>query len=396
MGLRIYLDNPTILFYNLTMDIHLKSSAHQMWLVSPQTGQKIAMTPQPDGWCTASLAPEAHEFYFESAEGETLNLGGTMGNYPADPAENFSASHRPLWVKNGALYSYNPETQSKPVNELVVLTINLHTYQEEEQEDKFDRIAQAIAELDADVVFLQEAAQHKDAQVVDEQFGVVIKQDNMARILVGKLTAQHGCVYHYFWDWAHYGWDVWEEGCAILTKHPINEAEARYITGSTKPTSWRTRKVPRINITHPCFGQLNLYSAHTGRWDDEHEPFKGQADQLLAWLKEKNDRESTTLLAGDFNNVAGSVGYDYLVSQGQLDDLYFKANPSGFDDASIGGNIHGWEDVAAEGMRIDYIFMPHEASQKVELILAQRIFTQKSYGRVSDHNGQYARLKGKT
>ncbi len=365
-----------------------------MWLVAPQNGQKRAMVQQPDGWFKSDLSPQITEFYFESGAGECIDLGGTMGNYPADLAENFRTSHRPLWIKGGVLYTHNPETQAKPDDELVVLTINLHTYQEEDQAYKLNLVVRAIAELDADVVFLQEVAQGKDAPVVGELHGVTIRDDNMAQILVNQLATEYDLFYDFFWDWSHYGWEVWEEGSAVLTKHKIVQTEARFITKETRPTEWRSRKVPMITALIPSFGEMDLYSVHTGRWDDQLEPFKHQCDQLLAWMKERHSTsKKLTLLAGDFNNIAGSEGYDYIMNNGQFDDVYFKANPEGFDDFSIGGQIHGWQDHHAEGSRIDYIFIPSAESERVEVILAQRIFTEKSYGRVSDHNGQYACLK---
>ena len=206
-----------------TINFYSKSSTVTLcYKNSGKTGyDKIQMDKGKDNWWHAEIkSSQSIHFKFIDSKGNIYSLGGTMGNYPKDPVEDYSTSVDEIWVKNGLIFNYCPNNK-RPLNDLVVLTLNMHTYQEKEQGLKLDRIVNAINELNPDVVVLQECAQHKDSEIIGSHYGKIIKTDNMALIVTNKLKTEFNKKYHYYWDWSHYGWDVWEEGTAVLSKYKI-------------------------------------------------------------------------------------------------------------------------------------------------------------------------------
>ena len=339
---------------------------------------------------TINIQAKSVEFYLKNGNGELYNLGGVMGNYPSDPAENFRTSFENNWIKNNILLPYKPE--EKPKDMIMILTVNLHTYQEKEQEKKFEIITRALSDLKPDIVLFQESAEHKESEnAIEEHYGKIIRKYNMAKIISDSLKEKYSLDYKYFWDWSHYGWSVWEEGLAIMTKHDFVTCDSRYVTTNQTKNFWKSRNIIMSTISIKNIGNINFFSIHTGWWDDKPDPFQNQFDKIIEWEKAVKGNVMATILAGDFNVEAGSAGYKYIEDKGLYKDIYRSANPTGFYDATIGGKIDGWEKGNPEGKRIDYIFIDKNAP--FEIITAQRIFTEKTYGRVSDHVGQFTVIK---
>ncbi len=293
---------------------------------------------------------------------------------------------------------------------LRVLTLNLHSYQEldsagvpeseltdelaEQRIDAygpiFDRIAHGIAELDPDLVCLQEVAEwpgeSSDKPRVLE-FGT--SDSNMVYQVLSRLPDSR---YAYTMDWSHFTWGVWLEGSAILSKYPLTHSESRFISRpDTIPhgEDWKSRNVPMAKIDVPELGEVSVYSVHAGWWDDPHEPFQEQYGRLLEWVGEVSARSVTTILCGDFNVAAGSAGYDFMLENTGFADSYAIANPEGFLDATIGAGADGWED-SDKGQRIDYILISEDSP--LEAARARRVFTRDEFGIVSDHVGVFVKF----
>ena len=105
----------------------------------------------------------------------------------------------------------------------------LHTYQENQQNEKFNMLTELIYSMDVDFIAFQECAQHKSSTVTEG----IIHEDNMALIISENLSEKYGVEYNFEWGWVHYGWDVWEEGVAVLSKHALIDSESRYISSNT-------------------------------------------------------------------------------------------------------------------------------------------------------------------
>ncbi len=104
-----------------------------------------------------------------------------------------------------SLNNVKPGLIKNSESEFLILTLNMHTYQEQFQNEKFALIVEFIHALDIDFVALQECAQHKNEQVV---LGI-IRADNMAMILVNRLMTKHNKKYNFIWNWEQYGWNGW-------------------------------------------------------------------------------------------------------------------------------------------------------------------------------------------
>ena len=290
----------------------------------------------------------------------------------------------------------------EPAPALSVLTLNLHGYQElqtagtaetdltfaqaTERIERYDpileRIAAGIEALDPDIMCFQEVVEwagtgHGDPKAVE--FGRA--DTNIVRQILSRLDDE----WHYTMDWSHYGWNVWLEGSAIVSRFPIDASDSRFVsrTGAGYD-SWKTRKVPMAKLDVPGIGDVAVFSVHTGWWDDPDEPAKEQFARLLDWAQEVDS--TTTVFCGDFNAPADGPGYRFLTTGTGLSDPYLAANPDGMSDATIGGGADGW--AGSEGERIDYIFV--NESSPLAVITARRVFTDDDFGRVSDHVGVFA------
>jgi len=295
-----------------------------------------------------------------------------------------------------------------PNNDFTVLTLNLHTYQEIHSEGMaeseltdelarqriesygplFDRIADGINQLDPDVVCFQEVGEWSGG-IAENPASIVFgsSDSNMVHQILKRLDE------HYFhtMDWSHYGFDVWLEGSAILSKHPINDSGSRFISkpNNSRYDFWKSRNVPMAQIDLPGTGSINVFSVHAGWWDDEEEPFQNQYRNLMTWAGETANPGGTTILCGDFNVAAGSEGHNFITTGTGYSDQYALANPDGLHDATIGGAIDGWQS-SDRGKRIDYILMNDDSP--LEVTGAGIVFTEERYGVVSDHAGIYARF----
>lgn len=302
----------------------------------------------------------------------------------------------------------SPDLQDARRSDFTVLTLNLHTYQELHSEGVaeseltdelvreridsygplFDRIAAAINELDPDIVCFQEIGEWSGGNTQDPDSIVFGASDsNMVHQILQRVDAP----YYYSMDWSHYGFDVWLEGSAILSKHPFVETGSRFISNphNGRYKYWKSRNVPMARIDLPGTGRVNVFSVHTGWWDDEEEPFQEQYRRLLSWAGKVAGPRETTVLCGDFNVPANSRMQEFMTQGTGYSDQYALANPDGSHDVTIGGAIDGWES-SERGQRIDYILMNDDSPLHVKE--ARIIFTKEVYGIVSDHAGIYARF----
>lgn len=253
-----------------------------------------------------------------------------------------------------------------------LLTLNCHSWQEEDQDEKITHLVESIKENAYDVIALQEVNQTVDEKMVDGK----IRSDNFALVLLNQLKERGENQYSLVWGFSHYYMNF-EEGLAILTKHPVLEEHSFYASKSIDPTIWKARKIVGVTIQYEG-KPLSFYSCHMGWWKDEEEPFKAQADNLLKNI----NRDRVTFLMGDFNNDAfiKGEGYDYLLGQGLLDTYHLAGNKD--EGVTVKGEIGGWEGNFLK-KRIDLILSTHPVS----VIYSKVIFNGKNKSVVSDHYG---------
>lgn len=253
-----------------------------------------------------------------------------------------------------------------------LLTLNCHSWQEENQLDKIKYLAKTIVEKDYDIIALQEVSQLKDTERVYDN----LRTDNFGLILQNEISAL-GKDYYLMWDYSHIGFDIYEEGLAILTKAPMINKESFYITNSSAKDYWRSRNIVCATVNFQG-KEIDIYSCHLGWWHDEEEPFKNQVDNLVNRL----DNNKLSLLMGDFNNTATirDGGYDYLLGKGLIDTYNIAEEKD--NGTTIIGEIAGWEGNKIP-LRIDLIL----SNRGLDIRSSKVIFNGDNKEIVSDHYG---------
>lgn len=259
-----------------------------------------------------------------------------------------------------------------------LLTLNCHSWLEENQDEKLSHLAETIIEKGYDIIALQEVSQTVDEEIV---YGN-IRKDNFAYVLLNEIKKLRGEQYSLIWEFSHYYLNF-EEGLAILSKYPVVEENSFYASKITDPTNWKARKIVGATVQIEEY-QANFYSCHMGWWNDEEEPFKIQADNLLDHI----NMNRLTFLMGDFNNDAfiNGEGYDYLLSNG-LFDTYNLAEVKD-NGVTVQGEIGGWEGNVLN-KRIDLIL----TNQPFPINYSKVIFNGKNKSVVSDHFGVEVKIK---
>lgn len=253
-----------------------------------------------------------------------------------------------------------------------LLTLNCHAWQEENQIEKIQHLAAVIKEKQYDVIALQEVM-----QLIDPETDEKIKADNYAVVLLNELLKLGVSDYRFVWDMAHIGFDVYEEGLAILTKCEIKNAQSFLVTQSQEIGNFRTRRIVGLEMVYNQ-KPVAVYSCHLGWFHDEIEPFTGQVDELVKYL----NPDHLNIVMGDFNNDANTrgEGYDYILSKGLIDTYSLaQTKDSGM---TVAGKIDGWEKNQAD-LRIDLVL----TTQPVEVVSSHVIFNGENKEVVSDHYG---------
>ena len=276
-------------------------------------------------------------------------------------------------TEDGVLWDNNDGNNYKLSHEpLKLMILNLHCYQETQQDEKFSQIAKAIDELAVDIVCFQEVA-----ELWNEGMGNW--QTNSANIINNRLKQ----VFYLYSDWSHLGFDKYREGVAILSRYPLHNQAARYVSDNESIYSIHARKVIMAQIKVPTIGLINVFSAHLSWWEDG---FAHQFKTLSSWASEAHDQSvSATLLCGDFNITSASEGYQLVVNANEYDDQFLAVQDQPAFEKIFKVNDAYWSNMLTNDYRIDYIFM-NKASE-LTIKSARVLFTDDDYGRVSDHCG---------
>jgi len=325
-----------------------------------------------------------------------------------------------------------------------LLTLNTHSHIEPNYKKKMDIFVQAVLEKQPDIIALQEVNQTRDAAVVSgalyekevpenvvshifeknsvvsaekaERYipcgdAIVLREDNYV-YCAAQMLAGFGCPYFYTWLPIKCGYDIYDEGIALMSRKRILFTKTFTISNSTDYNNWKTRKILGISVEG-----VNgyFYSVHMGWWDDKEEPFALQWEnlqkhitmcaktqmQMKTQTKEKIEMQAQTEMAiytendvkekspiwlmGDFNspdNIKGE-SYDLILKSGWTDTyMVAKEKDAGI---TVCGDIDGWHgrENAMPDMRMDFIF--NNNGQKVKK--SEVMFNGKNYAQVSDHNG---------
>lgn len=268
-----------------------------------------------------------------------------------------------------------------------VLTLNIHAWLESHPREKMKEIVNKISKEQYDVIALQEVNQPLDGKTIEANNFVAsmnqkvdIKENNFAHEMVQQLR-RIGEEYSWSWIASHIGYDQYDEGVAILSKHPIKKAESIHVSTYTAYDNFRTRK--QLKVTIDILGEAwDIFSCHFSWWknDKGENAFKQEWDTFLPYV----NREKNVLLMGDFNNEATIVGegYDYIRETAPyIRDTFNNAEKIEGEHTVI-SEIDGWKGDGNK-KRIDYIF----TNQKVEIEKYKVVFDGENSPVVSDHFG---------
>lgn len=230
-----------------------------------------------------------------------------------------------------------------------LLTLNSHSLIEHNYPHKLQLFCEKICRMLPDIITLQEVNQTRCAPVEFEieydNFLSVVRKDNHALNVV-KLLDNMGIKYHWCYMPVKVGYDIYDEGLAVLSRYPVKSASEIVLSKDGDYNNWRTRKALVVKTDNRSIG--TVCNVHMGWWDDEAEPFRKQWERLR-----DNLPESTVWLMGDFNcpDSKHNEGYDLIKSSGFTDLFRCVSDDEG---ATVPGSIDGWKSTAPK--RIDYIW----------------------------------------
>ena len=186
------------------------------------------------------------------------------------------------------------------------LTLNSHSWMEENAQQKFETLKEQILEAQYDVICFQEVNQEMASETVetDEYYqalpsAVAIHKDHFVRVLVEELAAQG---LHYYWTWAynHIGYDHLNEGVAVLSRQPL-KADEILVSNMDDPTDYHTR---RVAVAHTSVDgkEIAVASVHLSWWD---KGFQFEWPRIENYFRQVG---KPFILAGAFNNPAVKKG----------------------------------------------------------------------------------------
>lgn len=199
---------------------------------------------------------------------------------------------------------------------LKLLSLNTHSLEEENMEEKERIFADAISKLLPDGIALQEVNQSMDASVTGDLPETMVptgsqipfRKDNYALALAQKLE-QNGTPY--FWTWLpiKVGYSRYDEDFAFFTRKPNLEIRDIPVSEIQDYQDAQTRRVLTVRTEDGWF-----FSIHLSWWNDEKEPFLRQWKELNRQV----DRKQPAVLMGDFNGDAAvrHESYDTVAEDG--------------------------------------------------------------------------------
>lgn len=265
-----------------------------------------------------------------------------------------------------------------------VLTLNTHSWIEDDPEEKLEQLAKRISEEDYDVIALQEVNQLKKAApaIVDDFYcpvtDYVILEDNFALRLSERLQVL-GAEYYWTWEFSHTGYGIYQEGLALLSKNPI--LPSSHLVSKVDDVDDVRRRIILTGVTEVDGKMICACSGHYSWWSagGSEEGFKVEWEHTEQFLA---DVDYPLLVMGDFNNPEGTQGYQLVVNSelGIQDTFVTSEEQTG--SFTVAKSIDGWSENKGL-LRIDYVF----ASPELKAAHYQVMFDGISGPVVSDHFG---------
>ena len=262
-----------------------------------------------------------------------------------------------------------------------ILTLNTHSWLEENPLKKLEQIADFIMTEKVEMIALQEVNQKMSAEIaeLDSYYCKLtsetqVKNDNYALLLVNYLK-EHGVNFYWSWACSHIGYDIYDEGSAILSKYPFS-AEEILVSKTNDVTDYHTRK---ILLAHLEKQDVTVASCHFSWWSENG--LEGFAYEWQNLLKRVPQMKSQVLLLGDFNAPAHLENEAYDLVKKDFFDVFDLAKTKK-GSYTVAEEIDGWQE-NTEKLRIDFGFVLNE----VPVDSYEVVFDGKKQPVVSDHFG---------
>lgn len=240
-----------------------------------------------------------------------------------------------------------------------ILSLNLHCFQEENRIAKLDKIINFIKENDVDVCMFQEVCQQHSATLLEGK----IKVGNSAKYISNKLD------YNIFYHPVKIGFEIYDEGLAIISKLPIKNQSYKTISNTKDYNTWLKRDLIWCKIDN-----ITFFNTHVG-WDMGDESGMKQLDKIIDEIKRHEERY---FIAGDFNYPDNSdeIKYfkKYVYSLSDLANVISSENPTFHFNLDNG--------MGSNNRMIDFIFTNNLCDIK-----QFEIVFDKPNEYVSDHSG---------
>ncbi len=263
----------------------------------------------------------------------------------------------------------------KPGSQVKIVSYNLHC-QVEQPQTRMKEIAKLLAQLQPDIVALQEVckAQTSGSTNTAEQLRVLLQQQSVTG-------------YKAFFSTTHtatHDGQSFQEGLGLLSRLPtLEQGETELPPQGQRPTGAFPRKVLWVRAASPV-GILSFASTHLS-FRREHEAWRvQQVEALKQWLSDSQRQAHLTLVGGDFNASPDSTPVMAILTPNQ------PAQTPGYLDAMKSLDAGFTFPATNLSIRIDYLFLyqASNVSPQVKPLSGQRIFTKPVNGLyLSDHVG---------
>ncbi len=179
-----------------------------------------------------------------------------------------------------------------------IISLNLHCLMESNQDIKLKRVAKFIKDNYIDVCLFQEVAQHKDMKIIYDN----IKEGCNLEFILKELPD-----YSFYFQAKKLGFEVFEEGLAILTKNKMTNTGYVYLSKSTDYNNWLTRIA-----LYSSYQGVTFYNIHLG-WTCGDETYENQVDKLSLMAL---NQDNLVFILGDYNCCMYSDQYNYFKNKG--------------------------------------------------------------------------------
>ncbi|HUF09271.1 MAG TPA: endonuclease/exonuclease/phosphatase family protein [Rhodothermales bacterium] len=253
---------------------------------------------------------------------------------------------------------------------LRVLTYNLHGLLQDGPNPDWHPVRtawllDAIQELDPDVVGFQEVLQTIDSD----------GSDNQIKTLADSLSRRTGMTWEYRSAMAHPSWERFDEGIAILSRHPFVSAQEYRL--EAKDVFQRNALAARIQTP---LGEIDFFTAHLAHRGEAELVRMAQVAEIKRAVGRRSADDPPAIIVGDFNAEPDRPSVQLATtadSMGRFIDAFSAVHPD-----AAGHTFSARE----PSRRIDYVFVTDTTS--LTPVRAEIIFDGTVDGiMLSDHLG---------